>query len=94
MDRQKLIQSINDEIATLRKAADLLSSTEQRTAIQGKSSKSHTFIMNASARKKISDAQKARWAKVRKTNVTKERAAASKMKKPAVSLSSGNSNRK
>ncbi len=83
MDRKKLITVINSEIQSLQKVVSILSaSTDERevkTTVKG-TGLSRTFVMNPAARKRISDAQKARWNKVREDKVREEREATAKFK--------------
>jgi hypothetical protein len=63
MEMRQIIAQLDSEIARLRQARALLSgrSDEFKTTIPTRR------ILSAEARKKISDAQKKRWAKVRKS---------------------------
>jgi hypothetical protein len=83
MDRKELVQSINDEIAKLQKAAALLSGEPQRTAIRDERGRVSGFSMNASARKRISDAQKERWERTRNAALLASKAPAKKISRKA-----------
>ncbi len=83
MDRKKLIVAINSEIQSLQQVVSILSASQedypQKSTVKG-TGLSRTFVMNPAARKRISAAQKARWEKIRKEKVEKEREAAAKFK--------------
>lgn len=60
METDKIIQAIDDEIARLKQARGLLSNTTTKPVKRRK--------LSAEARKRIADAQKKRWAKLKKTS--------------------------
>ena len=62
MDTSKFLAEVEAEIARLQRVADALRGVEIKVAGRGARAR-HT--MSAAARRKISLAQKARWAKVR-----------------------------
>jgi hypothetical protein len=81
MDRRKLVDQVNEEIAKLQRARSLLDgNSPKRQAVPGKSPTQRTYIMNAVARKRIADAQRARWEKIRQAKLEEERAATEKFK--------------
>ena len=67
MPTTKLIDSVNAEIAKLQTVAAILNGEDNTTRTAVLDDKGHrgAYTMTASARKRISDAQKARWAKAK-----------------------------
>jgi hypothetical protein len=62
MDTQRLLLEVEQEIERLQQVAKLLRGGDQPSKRKGKGGKRH---LSKAARKAISDAQKARWAKAR-----------------------------
>jgi len=60
METSSLISAIDAEIARLTRARALLAGTQSTTTFAGRSPRRR---LSAAARKRISDAQKKRWAK-------------------------------
>lgn len=77
MDKQRLVAELNEEIDRLQKAVELIDSPS-RKAVKDANGRSTSYTMSPASRKRISDAQKARWEAKRQANVKKERAAAAK----------------
>ncbi len=60
MDKQALLKEVEDEIARLRKVADLLRGTSKASGGHGRRK------LSKEAREKIAAAQRARWAKAKR----------------------------
>ena len=65
MNLEQIIESLDAQIARLQKARALLSGTGSGSVGAGRGRRRGSRQMSAEARKRISDAQKKRWAKVR-----------------------------
>lgn len=65
MDKANLVKSIQEEISRLKAVEELLSDEPKRKVVRDRTGRPISYTMNAAARKRISEAQKARWAKVK-----------------------------
>jgi predicted transcriptional regulator len=65
MNRKQLVESINQEIEKLQSAVNLLVEDKPVKTYTATKTGGRTYIMNPAARKRIADAQKARWEKIR-----------------------------
>lgn len=63
MNREALVEAINAEVKRLQKASSILAEGSGRQPVKGAYSKPKAYVMSPAARKRISDSQKARWAK-------------------------------
>jgi hypothetical protein len=69
MDRNQILQSIDEEISRLERAKELLTAINGHRPFAGAKSAASTpkkRILSADARNRIAQAQKRRWAKQRK----------------------------
>lgn len=69
MNTQRLIEGIEERIAELRQAADIIAgkaaAETPRKIVRSPNGRTSRYTMSAAARKRIAEAQKARWAKAK-----------------------------